>query len=382
MVVNAEEIIDIVEQKGSKKAAEEIDVVTTATFAPMCSSGAFLNLKQPKPKIKIQKVWLNDIELYAGLAAADLYLGASQLPEGDPLNKIYPGEFRYGGGHLIEDLVTGKEITLRATGYGTDCYPRRELNQKVKLKDFNDAILVNPRNCYQNYNAAVNLSSKTIYTYMGVLKPNLGNIAYCSAGQLSPLLNDPFCRTIGIGTRIFLAGGIGYVFGAGTQSNANVKRKKEVPVSPSLTLRVNGDLKQMNKKWLRGASFVGYGATLIVGIGIPIPILDEKMIKCTAIKDKDIYTQVVDYSRDYPYGEEKSLAEVHPVKSAKGGIRRGGLFNRVNYKQLKNDSVVIADKKVPAVSLSSYYKAKEIANILKNWIEEKKFFLTEAVEKI
>lgn len=363
VVVNAEEIIDIVEQKGSKKAAAEIDIVTTATFAPMCSSGAFLNLKQPKPKIKIQKLWLNDIELYAGLAAADLYLGASRLPEGDPLNKIYPGEFRYGGGHLIEDLLSGKEVNLRAIGYGTDCYPRRELNQKVKLKDFNDAILVNPRNCCQNYNAAVNLSSKTIYTYMGVLKPNLGNIAYCSAGQLSPLLNDPFCRTIGIGTRIFLGGGIGYVFGAGTQSNANVKRKKGVPISPAITLRVNGDLKQMNKKWLRGASFVGYGATLIVGIGVPIPILDEKMIKLTAIKDRDIYTTVIDYSREYPYGEEKNLG-------------------KVNYEQLKNGKVIMKNKKIPTVSFSSYYQAKEIADILKKWIEKGKFLLTEAVEKI
>ena len=363
VVVDAEEIIDIVERKGPQKAAEEIDVVTTGTFAPMCSSGAFLNLKQPKPKIKIQKAWLNDIELYAGLAAADLYLGAAQLPEGDPLNKIYPGEFRYGGGHLIEDLVAGKEVTLRAIGYGTDCYPRRELNQKVKLKDFNDAILVSPRNCYQNYNAAVNLSSRTLYTYMGVLKPNLGNIAYCSAGQLSPLLNDPFCRTIGIGTRIFLGGGVGYISGAGTQSKQDVKRRKGVPLSPAITLRVSGDLKQMNKEWLRGASFCGYGATLIVGIGLPIPILDEKVIKSTAIKDRDIYTQVIDYSRDYPYGEEKSLGEV-------------------NYEELKSGSVVIRDKKVPSVSLSSYYKAKEIANILKSWIENGKFFLTEAVEKI
>lgn len=363
VVVNAEEIIDIVEQKGSKKAAEEIDVVTTATFAPMCSSGAFLNLKQPKPKIKIQKCWLNNVEAYAGLAAADLYLGASQLPEGDPLNKIYPGEFRYGGGHLIEDLVADKEITLRAIGYGTDCYPRRELQGKVKLKDFNDAILVNPRNCYQNYNAAVNLSSKTIYTYMGVLKPNLGNIAYCSAGQLSPLLNDPFCRTIGIGTRIFLGGGIGYVFGAGTQSRTNIGRNKGVPVSPGLTLMLSGDLKQMNKKWLRGASFVGYGATLIVGIGVPIPILSEEIIKWTAIKDKDIYTPVVDYSKDYPYGQEKDLG-------------------KVNYEQLKSGKVMLRNKEISSVSLSSYYKAKEIADILKKWIEQGKFLLTVPVEEI
>ncbi len=363
VVVNAEEISEIVEQKGSKKAAEKIDIVTTGTFAPMCSSGAFLNLKQSKPKIKIQKAWLNNIEVYAGLAASDLYVGASQLPDEDPLNKIYPGEFKYGGGHLIEDLISAKEIDMRAIAYGTDCYPSRELNSKVTLKDFNNAILFNPRNCYQNYNAAVNLSTKTIYTYMGMLKPNLGNIAYCSAGQLSPLLNDPFCRTIGIGTRIFLGGGIGYVFGRGTQSNLDVEKRNNIPVSGGITLMVSGDLKQMDKKWLRGASFIGYGATLIIGIGIPIPILDEEILKYTAIKDEDIYTQIVDYSKDYPYGKEKKIGEV-------------------NYQQLKNDSVIIKNKKVPAVSLSSYYKAKEVANILKKWIEKGDFFLTESVEKI
>ncbi|RKY38805.1 MAG: hypothetical protein DRP75_03755 [Candidatus Omnitrophota bacterium] len=362
VVVNAEEIIDIVEQKGIKRSAEEVDVVTTGTFAPMCSSGVFLNLKQPKPKIKIQRVWLNNIEAYAGLAAADFYLGATQLPEEDPLNKVHPGRFVYGGGHLIEDLVAGKEVELRAIAYGTDCYPRRELRQKVRLKrDFNDAILLNPRNCYQNYNAAVNLSSKIIYTYMGMLKPNLGNITYCSAGQLSPLLNDPFCRTIGLGTRIFLGGGIGYVLGKGTQSRAEVRRRKGVPVVPGLTLSVKGDLKQMDRYWLRGLSFLGYGASLMVGIGIPIPIIDEEMLRYTTIRDRDIYVQVIDYSRDYPYGEEKVLAEV-------------------NYQQLKSGKVRLGGKEIPAVPLSSYFRAKEIAEILKKWISQGKFFLTEAVE--
>ena len=41
VVVNAEEMIKIVEDSGIKIAAEEIDVVTTGTFGPMCSSGAF-----------------------------------------------------------------------------------------------------------------------------------------------------------------------------------------------------------------------------------------------------------------------------------------------------------------------------------------------------
>ena len=85
-----------------------------------------------------------------------------------------------------------------------------------------------------NYNVAINLSDRTIYTYMGVLRPNLGNANYCSAGQLSPLLNDPLYKTIGIGTRIFLGGGIGYVTWQGTQHNPGLPRTEGgVPRFPS-----------------------------------------------------------------------------------------------------------------------------------------------------
>jgi uncharacterized protein (DUF39 family) len=221
VVVTAEEMKEIVRQKGEKKAAQEVDVVTTATFGPMCSSGAYLNLGHTKPRIKLGggKAYLNDVEVYTGFAAVDIYIGATALPDDDPRNKVYPGEFKYGGGHLIEDLVKGKDLPLRATAYGTDCYPRKNLQTLINLKDINEAVLFNPRNCYQNYNVAVNPSSKILYTYLGVLRPNFGNANYCSAGQLSPLLNDPYYKTIGIGTKIFLGGGIGFVAWWGTQHN-------------------------------------------------------------------------------------------------------------------------------------------------------------------
>ncbi|RKY00089.1 hypothetical protein DRP77_12090, partial [Candidatus Poribacteria bacterium] len=129
VVVTAEEIIEIVEEKGLKKAAEEVDVVTTGTFGPMCSSGAFLNLGHPKPRIKFGggKVYINNVPAYAGLAAVDIYIGATALPEEDPRNSPRPGEFKYGGGHVIQDLVAGKDLLLVATAYGTDCYPRKRL---------------------------------------------------------------------------------------------------------------------------------------------------------------------------------------------------------------------------------------------------------------
>jgi len=365
VVVTAEEIIDIVENEGTKKAAEKVDVVTTGTFGPMCSSGAYFNIGHSKPKIKIGggKVTLNDIVAYAGFAAVDIYIGATAMADDDPRNKIYPGKFEYGGAHVIEDIVAGKDVRLLATAYGTDCYPRKKLETLINIKDINEAVLFNPRNCYQNYNVAVNLDKgKTIYTYMGVLKQDIGNANYCSAGQLSPLLNDPLYKTIGIGTRIFLGGGEGYISWQGTQHNPTVKRKKnDVPQAPAGTIAVIGDLKQMSPNWLLGTSFEGYGVTLTVGMGIPIPILDEDIVRHTAVRDEDIYAQIVDYSNDYPNGISNSLGEV-------------------NYKELKSGTIKVKGKEVPTASLSSYSGAKDIALELKERIQKGKFLLGEPVQ--
>ncbi|MCK4591452.1 MAG: homocysteine biosynthesis protein [Candidatus Latescibacteria bacterium] len=357
VVVTAEEIIDIVEQEGPRRAAEQVDVVTTGTFGPMCSSGVLLNIGHSTPKIKIHQAWLNDIPISAGLAAVDLYLGATALPEHDPLNTHYPGEFLYGGGHVIQDLVGGKDIQLKAIGYGTDCYPRKRLETWINIKDLNEATLLNPRNAYQNYNVAVNLSAKTIHTYMGVLKSNLGNAIYCSAGQLSPLFNDPFYRTIGVGSRIFLGGGVGYVCWHGTQHDPNVPRGENGVVKAGAgTLAVIGDLKQMSPEWLVGVSMLGYGASLTVGLGIPIPILNEQIVRFTAVKDEEIWAPIVDYSDAYPNNRSEILGEV-------------------DYKSLKQGNITIKGRKVPTSSLSSYSKAREIAKTLKEWIKKGEFLL-------
>ena len=366
VVVTAEEIIDLVDRQGLKKTAKQIDVVTTGTFAPMCSSGAYFNIGHSKPRIKLGGgiCKLNDVPAYAGFAAVDIYLGASALPDDDPRNKVYPGEFKYGGGHVIQELVERKDVRLEATAYGTDCYPRRKLETWFNLKDLNEAVLFNIRNCYQNYNVAVNLSDRIIYTYMGVLKPKLGNANYCSAGQLSPLLCDPYYKTIGIGTRIFLGGGIGYVTWHGTQHNPIAKRKDNgTPCVPAGTLAVIGDLKKMKSGWLLGTSMLGYGTSLTVGIGVPIPILDEEICRYTTVKDEEIYTQIVDYAQAYPQMKPGTLGEV-------------------NYAQLKSGSITVQGKQVFTGALSSYSKAKEIAEELKSWIKKGEFLLSEPVASL
>lgn len=351
VVVTADEMPSIVKSEGVQNAFKKVDVVTTGTFGIMCSSGAFLNFGHTRPKMKASNVWLNNVQGYASIAAVDCYIGATQVQDDDPLNKIHPGKFNYGGGHVIEDLIAGKKVNLRATSYGTDCYPLKEFEKNITIDDLRNAFLYNPRNAYQNYNCAVNLSQKTIYTYMGILKPDMANATFSSAGQLSPLLNDPYYWTIGTGTKIFLGGATGAVTWQGTQHNPDCARSENgIPSEGAGTISVTGDMKEMSTDFIRGVSLAGYGCSLMVGIGIPIPILNEDLAYFTGMTDDDIFCPVVDYGEDYPSAINRTLG-------------------KVSYGELKSGMIEIMGKKISASPLSSYPMAKKIAGILKGWVE-------------
>ena len=334
----------LVENSGIEVAFKEVDVVTTGTFGAMCSSGAIINTGHSDPPIKIDKAWINNVPICHPGAAVDLYIGATNMSETQP--------FEYGGGHVIEDLVSGKEVELRATAYGTDCYPRTQLKTELTKNDLNQFYLLNFRNCYQHYNCAVNTRDETIYTYMGKLLPHCRNATYAGAGELNPIMNDPDYETIGIGTRIFLGGAQGYVIGEGTQHS---------PQTQGGTLMVRGNAKKMNPEFLQGAAFTKYGTSLYVGIGIPIPILNERLARKTAVRDEEILTDIVDYGvprRDRPK------------------------FGKVSYKELKSGFVTVQGKRVRVSSLSSLKVARKVAATLKGWIENGDFFLTSAVEPL
>jgi uncharacterized protein (DUF39 family)/CBS domain-containing protein len=343
-VLTAEEMKKLVESSGVEVAFKEVDVVTTGTFGAMCSSGAIINLGHSDPPIKIQRAWINDVEVCHPGAAVDLFIGATNASEKQP--------FEYGGGHVIQDLVGGKEVELRATAYGTDCYPRTQLKTNLTKDDLNQFYLLNFRNCYQRYNCAVNGSDETIYTYMSKLLPRLRNATFSGAGELNPLMNDPDYETMGMGTRIFLGGGQGYIIGEGTQHS---------PKNLNGTLMVKGDAKKMSPEFLQGAAFTRYGTSMYVGLGIPIPILNEGLAKKTAIRDSEIFTDVIDYSvmrRDKPK------------------------LRQVSYEELKSGSITVGDKKVRVSSLSSLKMAKKVARTLKSWIDDGQFFLTSPVERL
>lgn len=354
VVLTAEEIIPEIEKKGIKKVSEEVDVVTTGTFGAMCSSGAFINFGHSDPPIKMHKVWLNDVPVFGGLAAVDAYIGATE--PSDTLS------IAYGGGHVIEDLISGKKIHLVAAAKTTDCYPRKSIDTYIDLESVNQAYLYNPRNSYQNYVVAINSSSRTIYTYMGKLLPSMGNATYSTSGQLSPLINDPYLKTIGMGTKIFIGGSIGYVAWEGTQSNTmKTRNEKGIPIGPGATIAVIGDLKYMKREFIRGATFHNYGATLYVGIGIPIPLLNEEITEYVAIRNEDIPVPVYDYSI-----EKRNRPEI----------------GRVTFAELSSGTISLNGKSIKTAPLSSYKKAREICNILKEWIIKGEFLLNRPVANL
>lgn len=349
VVVSAEAFSKMAKETPISTLSEEVDIVTTATFGPMCSSGAIINFGHWSPGIRMEEITLNGVSAYEGLAAVDTYIGATAESKFDPT---------YGGANVIEDLIAGKDVRLHARGKGTDCYPTKEIDTWINKDTVNEFYLFNPRNAYQNYAAATNSTNRIKYTYMGSLLPRMGNITYSTSGELSPLLNDPYLRTIGLGTRIFLGGGEGFVVWNGTQFNTRRERNSMgIPKLPGATLAVLGDARQMSTDFIRSAYYEKYGVSMFVGIGIPIPVLDERMAQSLAINNDQIETTILDYGQ-----------ENHPS------------IGTVTYAQLASGSVTLSDgKQIKTAPLSSLAKAREIADILADRIRSRKFFLTEPV---
>jgi L-aspartate semialdehyde sulfurtransferase len=348
---------------GREKIFEQVDVITTGTFEPMESTGAIINLGHTDPPIKIRQCWLDGVAAYAAFGAVDLYLGATatadyNLQESDPnLRENIGGE--KGGGHVIEDLIAGKAVQLKAIGQKTDCYPRAIWENAITKDNINQFYLFNPRNLYQNFIVGVNGGDRTLYTYLGALQPRLGNAVYSNPGAISPLLNDPDLTSVGIGSKIFLGGGIGYIAWEGTQHFPLQKRlPNRTPIGPAGTVALIGDAKQMSADWVRGCYFKNYGPSIMLGVGVALPVITEQVVQNCSVVDQDIVAPVIDFSIP---------RRVRPT------------FGLVSYEQLQKGHMTIDGRSVRVAPLASKYRSLKVAQELKQWIEAGKFTLTEPI---
>lgn len=359
VVWTVDEVKAKAEEIGIENIAKQVDVITTGSFEPMESSGAILNLGHTDPPIKIRSCWLDGVPAYAGFGAVDLYLGATQVVDRDGDLGESEDKRERGGGHIIEDLIAGKSIDVRAIGQSTDCYPRASFETTITKDTINQFYLYNPRNLYQNFIVGVNGGDRQLYTYLGTLQPRLGNAVYSNTGAISPLLNDPDLEVIGIGTKIWLGGGVGYVAWEGTQHFPLQKRQENrTPAGPGATLALIGDAKQMDAKWVRGCYFKNYGPSLMLGVGVPIPVLNADIVAHCAVKDRDIVAPIVDFSIP---------RRVRPT------------FGLVSYAQLKTGKIKIEGRTVRVAPLASIYLSRQVAAELKRIIDEGEFTLTQPV---
>ncbi|MBW4639896.1 MAG: homocysteine biosynthesis protein [Gloeocapsa sp. UFS-A4-WI-NPMV-4B04] len=367
VVLTVEELKAQVAAVGVTQTAKEVDVITTGTFEPMESSGAIINLGHTDPPIKIRRCWLDGVPAYSGFGAVDLYLGATggtEPQDGEETRDTPRGlaQSVRGGGHVISDLVAGKPVQVRAIGQVTDCYPRTSFETTITKDTINQFYLFNPRNLYQNFIVGVNGGDRPLFTYLGPLQPRLSNAVYSNPGAISPLLNDPDLQLIGIGTRIFLGGGIGYVAWEGTQHFPLQKRlPNRTPIGPAATLALIGDAKQMDARWVRGCYFKSYGPSLMLGVGVPLPVLNEEVVALCAVQDKDLVAPIVDFSIP---------RRVRPT------------FGLVSYAQLKSGRITIEGKPIRVAPLASMFLSRQVAIELKQWIEAGTFTLTEPVAPI
>lgn len=109
-----------------------------------------------------------------------------------------------------------------------------------------------------------------------------------------------------------------------------------------------GDMKQMDRTYVRGLDIYGYGTSIAIGVGVPIPVLNTEVVERASISDEEIFTNMIDYS---------VTSKNRPV------------LGQYSYAQLRSGSIEYEGRKIRTSSLSSYWGARKVASELKDWIE-------------
>jgi hypothetical protein len=112
----------------------------------------FMNLGHSKPRIKIGggNAILTTSRILRDRRRGYLsrrYLHPGQRPEEHRLSR----RLQIWRGHVIEEFVSGNP-QARSDTYGTDCYPRKRIEDYINKETVNEAYIYSPRNSYQNYN--------------------------------------------------------------------------------------------------------------------------------------------------------------------------------------------------------------------------------------
>jgi putative methanogenesis marker 16 metalloprotein len=281
VVYTAAELKKIVAD-GDTITAEDVDVVTTGTFGIMSGTLAVLHIPVAAPGtfLHAEKIWLNGVPAVPGpcpnegLGSVDLVVYGTAMRDRS-----------YGGGHLFRDIVEGNGVTVEVESGG------KRFSRTVTMSDMGHARMVTTRSAFKNYLAVVNTgvgTLQTIFSLRGLAGPyREASVSGC--GDINPLQNDPGLDVIGTGTRILLNGGTGYVMGLGTRSSR---------VKPNIA--AFADMKTMIPEMMGGIR-TSLGPECNTSVAIPIPVLDETILKNLLITNRQIPLPVADVRDRVPF---------------------------------------------------------------------------------
>ncbi|MCC7568978.1 MAG: methanogenesis marker 16 metalloprotein [Candidatus Methanofastidiosa archaeon] len=257
VVYTARELKEMI-RNGERVTTDTVDAVTTGTCGIMSGTAAILTVPVAEKGVfaKAESIWINGVAAHPGpcpnenLGIVDLILYGTSY-----------ASHEYGGGQIFRDLVAGKEVEVRVEANGNI------FENHITLDDCSYAKLMTTRGAFKNYVSFLNDatgSCDTIFSVTGLRGPRK-EIAISGCGEINPIENDPSLVSIGMGTRILVNGGVGYVIGQGTRST---------PGKPNMS--VIADLKGMQAQYMGGFK-TSKTPEVITSIAVPIPVTEQTL---------------------------------------------------------------------------------------------------------
>jgi putative methanogenesis marker 16 metalloprotein len=281
VVYTASELKDLV-RKGKKITSEDVDVVTTGTFGVMSGTLAILHVPVADPGSfdRADRAWLNGVPATPGpcpnerIGSVDLVVHGTSRASAS-----------YGGGHLFRDMVSRLPVKVEIESQG------RRFTRTVTLEEMGSARLVTTRSAFKNYGAFLNLRPDTVQTIFSVrgLSGPSQELSVSGCGDINPLQNDPALKATGVGTRILLNGGPGYIMGPGTRSC------RERP-----NIAAFADMRHMVPEMM-GGFITSLGPECTTSVAIPIPVLDDEILSYLMVKNEDIPLPVAEIHDRAPF---------------------------------------------------------------------------------
>jgi len=286
VVLTAREVHQML-ASGKEREAKQVDVVTTGTMGLMSGTYAVLSFQISKAGIhkKFNHAEINGVPGTVGpapnesLGIIDVFIFGTQEAERDR---------NYGGSFLFRDLVEGKMVHVSATSDKGEV-----VETDISIDEMGTAKLMSARNCFRNYRAMVNpgeVEFSSIFSNMP-FPPHFGGLTFSGCGHLSPLQNDPALVSVGVGTGLLFNGSEGYVFSTGTRCS---------PKYPNLM--TVADMKGMDPT-IMGGFRTAAGPEVLTSYAIPIPILNDAILKSVMTKDEEIPLSIADVRDRHKIGQ-------------------------------------------------------------------------------